>query len=87
MAIDVGIVELDDGRKLSVLTDWTQRQRGAAPCDSYPRDSDKGRVLRHLACDAVAQQLFQTVLTPHYNDAHGNHVHLELGPQPEPYVH
>jgi hypothetical protein len=80
LAIDVGTIELRDGRELSVLKDWANRARGGDPCGTWPDDAD-GRLLRQLVCDAVARQLFQTVVTPHYNDAHGNHVHLEIDPQ------
>jgi hypothetical protein len=37
--------------------------------------------MRQLVCEAAARGLFQVVVTPHYNDAHGNHVHLEIDPQ------
>ena len=77
-AIDVAFFELRDGRRLSVLDDWKQRTRGAAPCAEYA-DTAETRLMRELVCTAAEQQLFQVVLTPHYNDAHANHVHLEIG--------
>ena len=87
MAIDVGSLQLRDGRALHVLTDWKQRTRGRDPCQHTRRDSENGRMLRALVCDAAEHQLFQTVLTPHYDDAHANHVHLEVAPGAEPYLH
>jgi hypothetical protein len=33
-----------------------------------------------MVCAAVSADLFQVVLTPHYDRAHGNHVHLEVVP-------
>lgn len=78
-AIDVARFELRDGRTLSVLQDWTNRARGAQPCQRQPTDSDAARIMRTLVCDASQQQLFTMVLTPHYNEAHKNHVHLEIG--------
>jgi hypothetical protein len=36
--------------------------------------------MRKLVCDAARAGLFQTVITPHYNDAHRDHVHLEIDP-------
>jgi len=87
LAFDLASVELRDGRKLSVLTDWTNRKRGSEPCTKDARDGDAGRRLRQLVCDAVERQLFQTVITPHYNDAHKNHVHLEIGPPDQGFVH
>ena len=79
-AIDVAKFELGDGRVLSVLDDWKNRARGADPCRSWP-DDEAGRLMRQLVCEAAARGLFYTVVTPHHNDAHGNHVHLEIDPQ------
>jgi hypothetical protein len=79
-AIDVAKLELRDGRILNVLDDWKNRTRGADPCHAYP-DEQAGKLLRELVCDVAARGLFQTIVTPHYNDAHGNHVHLEMDPQ------
>lgn len=79
-AIDVAKFELSDGRVLSVEGDWTNRTRGGDPCRSWP-DDDDGRLMRELVCEAAARGLFQIVVTPHHNDAHGNHVHLEFDPQ------
>lgn len=76
-AIDVAAFTLQDGRRLRVLEDWTERTRGADPCATYT-DTAEGALMRKLVCDAAARSLFQMVLTPHYNDAHGNHVHLEV---------
>jgi hypothetical protein len=77
-AIDVGRFEMRDGRKLSVLEDWTNRDRGAEPCQEWPTDGEAARIMRKLVCDAYAHDLFQSMVTPHDNDAHKNHVHLEV---------
>jgi hypothetical protein len=87
LALDVASLEMRDGRKLSVEEDWTQRARGAEPCADYPQDSANGRALRGIVCDAFERALFPTVITPHYNDAHANHVHMELGPPDRPFLH
>ena len=78
-AIDVARFEMRDGRKLSVLTDWNNRARGADPCQQQSTDSEAAHIMRTLVCEASEQQLFRMVLTPHYNDAHKNHVHMEVG--------
>ena len=31
--------------------------------------------------DALEADLFQVVVSPHHNDAHNNHVHLEVRPE------
>ena len=78
-AIDLGRVELEDGRMLSVLTDWKNRKPNADPCAEW-RDDDAGQLLRELVCDAAQRGLFQVVVTPHHNAAHANHLHLEIDP-------
>jgi hypothetical protein len=79
-AIDLGVIELRDGRKLSVLEDWRNRTGGADPCGSW-NDDEAGKLLRELVCDAAARGFFQTIVTPHHNAAHANHVHLEIDPE------
>jgi hypothetical protein len=78
LAIDVGVFERRDGRALSVLDDWHNRERGAEPCGRWFNDKEAGRIMRALVCDAYDHGLFQSVVTPHANAAHDNHVHLEL---------
>lgn len=61
-AVDIAGFRLADGTRISVAGDW--RDRGA-----------KGRFLREIrdgACD-----LFATVLSPDYNEAHRDHFHLD----------
>jgi len=79
-ALDVGGVTLKDGRKVSVLDDWDgQGPTGVAGSGFLKRLRDGG-------C-----RVFSTVLTPDYNAAHANHLHLDgaprtlcaLGPSPE----
>jgi hypothetical protein len=79
-AIDLGAIELRDGRKLSVLRDWRNRAPNADPCGDYA-DDGAGKLLRELVCDAGARGLFQVIVTPHHNAAHADHVHLEIDPQ------
>lgn len=63
-AIDVAGFRLEDGRRVSVLKDWGD-------------DGPKGRFLR-LAGEAACDR-FGTALTPEYNAAHRDHLHLEAG--------
>lgn len=64
-AVDIGIFELADGTKISVLRDW--RAGGA-----------KQRFLREVAQKSCG--IFTLVLTPNANHAHRDHFHLDLGP-------
>ncbi len=36
--------------------------------------------MRDLICGAYEREIFQVVLTPHHDEHHENHVHLELRP-------
>jgi hypothetical protein len=61
-AVDITGFRLDDGRIVSVLDDWPDDSREAV----FLRD------VRDGACE-----LFATVLSPDYNDAHRDHLHLD----------
>jgi hypothetical protein len=61
-AIDVASFRLADGRRISVLTDWTGDGGDAAFL----------RQVRDGAC-----RLFATVLSPDYNEAHRDHLHFD----------
>jgi hypothetical protein len=61
-AIDVAAFRLEDGTRISVVRDW----RGGGPRAAFLRD------VRDGACD-----LFATVLSPDYNEAHRDHFHLD----------
>jgi hypothetical protein len=85
MAIDAAKFELDNGIVLDVLKDWQGRRRGEDPCPVRRDESRGSRTLRSVLCEAVDRKLFQVVLTPHYNAAHANHLHLEVKPGVEWY--
>jgi hypothetical protein len=62
-AIDVGGFVLKDGRRITVLNDWNS---------SDPQIRQFLQTIRASAC-----KRFGTVLSPDYNAAHRNHLHLE----------
>ncbi|WCT72398.1 extensin family protein [Sphingomonas naphthae] len=62
-AIDVAGVRLADGRRIGVAADWTGKGAEAA----FLRD------IRDGACT-----LFATTLSPDYNRAHHDHLHLDM---------
>lgn len=64
-AIDVSAFILADGRRISVLDDWTQ---------GTSAERQFLRVVHESAC-----KRFGTVLGPDYNAAHRNHLHVETG--------
>lgn len=63
-ALDIAGFRLADGRRVSVLDGWTGTTREAAFL----------RQVRDGACSS-----FNTVLSPDYNAAHRNHLHLDMG--------
>jgi hypothetical protein len=79
LAIDALRFVRPDGTSFSVLDDWTARERGADPCGSY-EESDEARALRHAICAGAEAETFEVIVTPHHDDAHRNHVHLEVVP-------
>ena len=64
-AIDIAGFVLSDGRAVSVLRDWSGNSRRAA----FLRD------VRDGGC-----RFFAVVLSPNYNAAHRDHLHLDMGP-------
>ena len=79
MAIDVLALIRADGSRFTILDDWAQRARGADPCTTREETEEQARV-RELACRGVREGLFQVVITPHHDDRHANHLHLEVRP-------
>ncbi|WP_420478782.1 extensin family protein [Brevundimonas sp. FT23028] len=65
-ALDVAGVTLEDGRVISVARDWNGDGPEAEPRAGFLR------TLRNGAC-----RVFSTVLSPDYNDAHADHLHLD----------
>lgn len=61
-AIDIAGFRLEDGTQVSVLRDWND-------------DGPKGDFLRDVRDGAC--RLFSTVLSPDYNEAHADHLHLD----------
>ena len=61
-AVDVAAFRLEDGRRISVVADW----KGDGPKARFLRD------VRDGAC-----RLFATTLSPDYNAAHRDHLHLD----------
>ncbi|WJY18392.1 extensin family protein [Alteriqipengyuania flavescens] len=61
-AIDIAAFVLEDGRRVSVLGDWQG-------------DGEAAHFLRKVRDDAC--EIFATVLSPDYNEAHADHFHLD----------
>ena len=61
-AVDIAAFRLEDGTRISVVRDW----------EGGPRKAEFLRDVRDGAC-----RLFATVLSPDYNEAHRDHLHLD----------
>ena len=66
-AIDVAGVQLKDGRRVTILADW--------------RSPDPATQAFLHAIHQSACKRFGTVLSPDYNAAHANHLHLDQAPR------
>jgi hypothetical protein len=66
-ALDIAAFVLADGRRISVVGDWT--------AGSGRGDVDKAAFLREVRDGACS--VFSTVLSPDYNAAHRDHFHLD----------
>ncbi len=80
LALDAARFTKSDGTKLVVLDDF-HGAIGAQTCgdDAKPHPvTDKATELRAILCEAVADHLFNVVLTPNFNKPHRNHFHLEV---------
>jgi hypothetical protein len=79
LAIDALRFVRADGTTFSVLDDWVARARGGDPCSTYDEPTE-ARALREAICAGAAAELFEVIITPHHDDPHANHVHLEVVP-------
>jgi len=79
LALDAALFIRADGSKLDVLDDF-KGKRGSKTCgDKARKVKDPAAIeLREIVCAVVDQQLFNVVLTPNFNRAHRNHLHLEV---------
>lgn len=79
MAIDVGAFRKRSGSFLTVVADWPSAI-GAKTCGAGARKilGRKGRELMSILCEAADSRVFNVMLTPHFNRAHHDHVHLEI---------
>jgi hypothetical protein len=87
LAADIVSITLRDGREMSVLDDFLG-QRGDPVCgpearirprkDSTDDQIDKAIRFRNFVCELGRMGAFHHILTPNYNRAHENHLHLDL---------
>jgi hypothetical protein len=81
LAIDVGAMKKRDGEWLAVGPHWSAAI-GAKTCGPGGRTlvNPRGRELMSIVCEASDQRIFTYMLSPHFNAAHADHLHLEVKP-------
>lgn len=79
MAIDVGALKKRGGYWMAVGPHWPS-QIGAKSCSQGGRElkGRRGRELLSVVCEAADQRIFHYMLTPHFDQAHHDHLHLEI---------
>jgi hypothetical protein len=76
-------VERDfDGKRGAPTCGPHPARRGRALAGSAPgsQAASAARELRSIVCEAADQHIFTSILTPNYDRAHKNHLHLEITP-------
>lgn len=81
LAIDVGAFKKRDGRWLAVGPHWPSAI-GQKTCGEGAREhwAPEARELVSIVCEAMDQRIFHFMLTPDFDAAHADHVHLEIKP-------
>ena len=81
LAIDVGAFKKRDGTWLAVGPHWPSNI-GAKTCGdgAVEQWGREARELASIVCEAADERLFHFALTPDFDAAHADHVHLEIKP-------
>lgn len=80
LAVDLVSFELAGGLLLSVETDW-RGALGTPPCgpeSQLSEATESAKTLRNIVCDVAKNGIFHHILTPNFNTAHRNHLHLDV---------
>lgn len=87
-AVDVRYLYKADGTRYDIndATHWV-KYGSTDTCVRGLADQPAGSIsqqLYQLACDATKNKIFGIVLTPNYNAAHRNHLHMDIGEKGTP---
>jgi hypothetical protein len=87
LAIDVGGFRKRDGRWLAVGLHWPsaigQKTCGEGAREHWTREA---RELVSIVCEAKDHRLFHFMLTPDFDAAHADHLHLEIKPGARSFI-
>lgn len=81
LAIDLGAVKKANGEWLNVGPHWPS-ELGAKTCGLGARKliGRRGRELMSILCEVSDQRIFHYMLSPHFDEPHSDHFHLEIKP-------
>lgn len=81
MAIDLGAVKKKNGDWLAVGPHWSA-SIGSKTCGLEARQLKprRARELISIMCEAADQKIFHYMLSPHFDEHHDDHLHLEIKP-------
>jgi hypothetical protein len=80
LAADIVGFKLEDGRELVIERDFAGEigQPVCGPESRLVEATPESIVLRNLICDLARRQLFHYMLTPNYDRAHHDHLHVDI---------
>lgn len=76
-AIDVFGYELEDSAVYNIEDEWIIDEDDTPTCDATT-EPGPNQWLHELVCEQTKRGIWNTVLTPNFNNAHRNHFHLDL---------
>lgn len=81
LAIDLGAIKKANGEWLNVGPHWPS-EIGAKTCGLGARRllGRRGRELMSILCEVADQRIFHYMLSPHFDEPHSDHFHLEIKP-------
>jgi hypothetical protein len=82
LAIDLGAMKKGNGDWMAIGPHWSS-SIGSKTCGTEARKlvPRRGRELVSILCEAADQRIFHYMLSPHFDEAHGDHFHLEIKPK------
>jgi hypothetical protein len=80
-AIDVRYLYKADGTRYDIndVRHWVKYPTTETCTKGIAVQTGISKELYTLACEATANKIFGIALTPNYNDAHRNHLHMDIG--------
>lgn len=79
LALDVNWMKATHWQRAMWLKSDFERTPELLTCDAK-HETGMSRTLVGAACDLWSERVFNTVITPNYNEGHANHFHFDLRP-------